>query len=89
MGSVCENINGLNIRVKCSEEFGNIRSISIFQGVIDEKSERILVLKNIEEIVYDIDLEFKVKEKSKNGYYRCEVKTDLDKIALSNPIWYK
>jgi len=89
MGSICEKINGLNIKVKCSEEFGKIKNVSIFQGIIGKKTERILLQKNLEELVYDFDLEFKLKDKSKNGYYRCEVKTDLDKLVLSNPIWYK
>jgi len=89
MGSNCENTNKLKLKVISTEEFGRIRSISIFQGIIGEKSENVIFHEKLTEFQYNFEINFNTESESKNGYYRCEVETDLDKLALSNPIWYK
>jgi len=89
MGSNCENINNLKLKVISTEEFGEIKSISIFQGLIGKQSENILFHENLSGFQYNYEYDFNAEPEGENGYYRCEVESDLNKIALSNPIWYK
>jgi hypothetical protein len=88
MGSVCENIDKLDIKVKSTAEFGKITKIVVYQGIIGKKSEAVILLKDIKEAEFEYEFSLNIEEKNKNGYYRCEIETILNKIALSNPIWY-
>ena len=89
MGSISENINRLEIKAKSSEEFGRITKIIVYKGIVCEKSEKVILLKNIKEAEFEYEFSLNIEEENNNGYYRCEVEAELNKIALSNPIWYK
>ena len=84
---VCKTI--IAVKAKSTEEFGRITKIVIYQGLVGEKSEAVILLKNLNEVEFEYELSLNIEEKNKNGYYRCEVETELNKTALSNPIWTK
>ena len=89
IGSICENVTRIAVKAKSTDEFGRITKIVIYQGLVGEKSEAVILLKNLNEVEFEYELSLNIEEKNKNGYYRCEVETDLNKTALSNPIWTK
>ena len=88
MGSTCEKLNKLKLEVISTEEFGKIKQVSIFQGLIGEKSEKVTFHKILSEFHFNYEYELNAEPENANGYYRLEVETELNKIALSNPIWF-
>jgi hypothetical protein len=89
MGSKCEQIDKLEIYAKSSAEYGRITKIMLYNGAIGTESEKILVSENLNEPKIEFDFDFVVEKQIENGYFRCEIETELNKKALSNPIWYK
>ena len=89
MGSLCENIKSLDIKANSTEEFGNINKIVVYQGLISDKSEKVILSEKLSEPKNQYEFDFNLEDQSKKGYYRCEIETELNKIALSNPIWFK
>ena len=89
MGCQSENIKKLIIKAKSSEEYGRINKIQIHQGVIGNKTEKFLINEKLKEPKIEYELQIETEKQSGTGYYRLEITTELNKIALSNPIWYK
>lgn len=89
MGSLCSNIKNVILKAKSSHEYGKIISIKVFQGIQDNKSEKIIKSEYLENPGFEYHLNLDVIDFSATGYFRCEIKTENNKIALSNPIWQK
>jgi len=87
MGCSCSNIEQLRISVNSSSEFGEIGKIKIVYGSFSDKKEKILFQKMLDNKNLNYNLEYELKEKFGSGYFRCEVTTTLNNIAVSNPIW--
>jgi hypothetical protein len=88
MGYQSKNVNELCIKARSSHEYGKINKIKLYQGVIGNTVEKVLIDENLKEPTIEYEFEYKI-EKHSAGYYRLEITTELNKIALSNPIWYK
>lgn len=89
MGSHCDRIDTININAVSSSEFGKIAKLTVFHGIIGGNSEKIIYQKDYPNTFYEYNLNFGIEQNKMNGYFRCEVETEKNKLALSNPIWYK
>ncbi|NOZ07416.1 MAG: hypothetical protein GXO91_00900 [FCB group bacterium] len=75
----------MQIEAQSTEEFGGLRRVRLFCGVPGE-GERILYEKYFEEPVYLFETFF-ADHPGTSCYYRSEVQTVTECLALTNPIW--
>ncbi len=88
MGSKVYANNGtIEIEAKSNVEFGKITKVSLYQGIIGQKSELLIFVENIGSLDYQKKINLSISE---NSYFRAEIESFNyrgQRIALTNPIW--
>jgi len=89
MGSDCRKIEKFGITLNSSDEFGYLDKVTVFMGIIGESEEKVIYQKKIGNDLIDYNIENQFNGLSGSGYLRVETSTKLNKMAISNPIWFK
>ncbi len=78
-----------NLQIEChsSPEFGALKKVNIYCGIIEADSEKIIHSKSWTEDLYKEKLMLTNLPMSNPGYIRTELITSTGRICLTNPIW--
>jgi len=71
-----------------SKEFGALTRIRVMQGIAGEDKETQLIDAALENGTENYQSSHTVRHNTASCYYRCEIYTNLGKMAISNPIWF-
>jgi hypothetical protein len=88
MGEVCPSPKRFRIRVRTTEEFGNLKSLQIMLGDLDKRTEIVFYSEPPDDDNYEFVKEISLENLPNQGYLRAEVTTTTKFQALSNPIWF-
>ncbi|NQT96446.1 MAG: CehA/McbA family metallohydrolase [Candidatus Marinimicrobia bacterium] len=78
----------LALECHSSPEFGALKQVMIYQGIIGTESEKIIHTKTWTEELYLDKLILTNQPAPKSGYIRTELTTTTGRICLTNPIWF-
>jgi hypothetical protein len=81
--------SSLRCRIATSAEFGLISRVKIIRGIIGDDRETVVQEKHYEPHTGSDDWSLPVVLAERTAYYRCEVITEKNRMAFSNPVWFE
>jgi len=80
-------VGALKLNYASSAEFGALKNLTVYYGVTDQLSEKILFSNKWQFKEYDSNLIVEDITCEITGYIRAELTTNTDRRCLTNPIW--
>ncbi len=78
------------IHVKSSREFGPIRKIIVYRGILQTETEDVYLTNEQIEDSFELQTDFEIKQITDKCYFRAEIQSEGPKgkhFAFTNPIW--
>jgi len=90
MGSQIESADSIHLKASSNKEFGRLKRVQIYQGIIGTNHENLLFEKKVFKNEYNSKIMLNKFDKDQNSYFRAAVISENERgifRAFSNPVW--